>query len=445
MNDAPRTASYQCLMRRFLAAPDALAKETVLLEADEWLRRLRQAESISLDEILGLHQHAQASLALEADDTLRQQLACGDSMPLMLAMLLPIQIDEQACAQRRWRQEHAKLATAFEQTEDLVLVLDANGQIDYLNPAFERATGWRLIDARTHAAQIWTTPPPAHGTQHVESSLLCADQRRFDVMWSVSAVIDQDGWLSCHVCIGRDVTRVRQMEEELRRHDKLRAVAALAAGVAHDFNNLLGTIIGQAELGQALAEAGIGVTPQFDCILQACQRAAALVHELLNFSHETPTRLHPLALAGTLRRCETLLAASLPRGVHLRLQIDADPVVMADEPQIEQVLLNLVKNAGYAMRINGGLVTLTLDTIALDDDLSGARLRVIDQGEGIPADVMPRIFEPFVTTKPVDEGTGLGLAAAHGIVSRHGGTITVRSQPWTETVFEIMLPSLPRI
>ncbi len=242
--------------------------------------------------------------------------------------------------------------------------------------------------------------------------------------------------------------RAAQAEEGLRQNDKLRAVATLAAGVAHDFNNLLGSIIGLAELCALQAAPGSAQARNLGGILQASRHAAGLVGQLLSFAREQPLRRCAVQLGELLARSEPLLAASLPRGQVLQLQVLQDSRVEVDAAQIEQVLLNLVKNAGQALTpqtADGAVVQLLAD-LAPDgerlDDRPTARLRVIDQGPGMAPDVLPRIFEPFFTTKPVGEGTGLGLAAAHGIARHHGGALTVRSQPGVETVFSLLLPVL---
>jgi len=150
--------------------------------------------------------------------------------------------------------------------------------------------------------------------------------------------------------------------------------------------------------------------------------------------------MQAVTLGALLQGCEPLLSSSLPKGVVLHMAVLADAQVQADSGQIEQVLLNLVKNAGYAMRACGGTVRVMCDQVPLDGQHAWARLRVIDQGEGIPAEALPRIFDPFFTTKPVDQGTGLGLAAAHGIVRHHGGQLEVESVLGGPTVFSLCLP-----
>ncbi|MCW7541921.1 ATP-binding protein [Aquabacterium sp. A7-Y] len=248
-----------------------------------------------------------------------------------------------------------------------------------------------------------------------------------------------------------DVTDQQQLDERLRDHDKLQAITQLAAGVAHDFNNLLGSMIGLAELCQADATPGSRQLRNLGRIVDAGEKAAALVRQLLDFARQTPQRLETVSLAQLVERCRALLAAGLPLGVCVAIRVDEDCRVEVDQAQLEQCLLNLVNNAAYAMRRGGGQVRLTVDVIETPPDLVDAghatprmaRLRIADSGEGIPPELLSKIFEPFFTTKPVGEGTGLGLAAVHGIVAHHGGQVLVQSEPGAGTVVSVLLPPAP--
>lgn len=443
-----RVPAYRALLSRYLLATGELEREAVLLEASELAKGLL-AERVSMDDMLNLHQGGQQALAAEwataAAGTPQalgwQQLASGAAMPLMLTLVLPQQIDEQRRAERRWREERDKLAAVFEQTDDLVLMFDADGRIEYLNPAFVRATGWRLATVQARPELVWTQALPTRHTLHLSTEQARADGSHFAAAWSASPILDRDGQLLSRVCIGRDITQLQRVEEGLRQNDKLRAVATLASGVAHDFNNLLGSIVGLTELCQIEAAPGSQLACNLAGIQQASQRAAGLVGQLLSFSHERPPQVRPVVLGALLQGCEALLAASLPAGVSLHLMVLDEATALADADQIEQVLLNLVKNAGHAMRACGGMVRVIVDQWDEAPERCWARVRVLDHGVGIAPEVMPRIFEPFFTTKAVDEGSGLGLAAAYGIVRHHQGRLEAQSTPGRETVFSLLLPT----
>lgn len=447
---SPLLPAYTLLLTQYLQAADDLAREAALLEAGDLARTLLLQQA-TVDEMLSLHQQAKARLAAECRQaekwpTLMDRLADGGDMPMMLALLLPQQLAERQRQEQRWLAEHDKLSAMFEQTDDLVLVFDAQGRLDYANPAFERATGLRESHAREDAQQRWPTLLTGGGTRQLQTEQARTDGSQFTAAWSVAAITHTDGRLLNHVCIGRDITQAQRIEEGVRQNDKLRAVATLAAGVAHDFNNLLGTIIGLAELSEMQATPGSAQARNLGNILVASHRASGLVAQLLSYAAERPLALQRLSLGALLQGCAPLLAASLPRTAHLHWQVLVDALVQADPAQLEQVLLNLVKNAGHALAAQSGeSVQVLLDTesptpAAVEQPAGWARLRVIDHGPGIPPEVMPRIFEPFFTTKPVDQGTGLGLAAAHGIVRHHGGRLEASSPAGGPTVFTVWLP-----
>jgi CheY-like chemotaxis protein len=195
-----------------------------------------------------------------------------------------------------------------------------------------------------------------------------------------------------------------------------------------------------------------------DDIQHAGSRARDLVQQILSFSRRQPTDRKLIRLGPVVEGAERLLRATLPSRISLQVRCDADtPRVMADSTQIEQVLLNLATNAMQAMKGVRGFITITLDSLVLDETLTAThvglrkiqqssggavRLTVKDEGPGMDATTLQRIFEPFFTTKPVDEGTGLGLSVVHGIVQSHEGVITVESQPGHGAVFSVYLPAV---
>lgn len=235
--------------------------------------------------------------------------------------------------------------------------------------------------------------------------------------------------------------RIQQAEEALRFNDMMR-VTALASGVAHDFNNMLNAIVGLTELSLSDVPVDSELWGNLHGIARAARQGAAAVQDLHSFARSLPMRRLGLEMGTWLKGCQILLMASLPSHVALDLRIAADCHVLADPDRLEQVMVNLVKNAGYAMRRQGGQVQVILDRIHRPGATEWARLRVIDGGEGIPAEVLPHIFAPYFTTKPVGEGTGMGLSAAHGIIQQHEGTIEVDSMAGGPTVFTVLLPSI---
>jgi signal transduction histidine kinase len=345
--------------------------------------------------------------------------------------------------------KHAEFAELFEQTDDFIVVVDANGLIETVNPAFTHATGWSLSDVALRAFRLQPGPAGERGSLHIRRKQVHRDGSRFEIDWTVSPIFGDGGRLLSRVCIGRDATREQQIQEGLRENDKLRATALLAGAFAHDFNNLLGSVIGLTELCAMEAPEGSRLTRNLGRIGQASGRAATLVRQLLDYSRQTPMATRRMRMSELLARADDLLRATLPANVTLAVAIDADATVSIDPVQWDQVLLNVTLNAAHAMRASGGCVRIAVDLAEpASQQPAGAsthhvRLRIADDGEGIAPELLTRVFEPFYTTKPVGEGTGLGLSAVHGIVSQHGGVIELASRPGAGTTFSIFLPREP--
>jgi signal transduction histidine kinase len=458
-------AVYRGVFQRYLLADPgsagALPREQALFEATQ-VGMAALAQAPTLDQLVALHGQAQAALADAwragavggAERDAHDRMAAGAATALAFALTLPHSLSERAHKEQRWRETHAKLAALFEQTDALILGLDAGGFVETVNPAFRRATGWSALEVTTFGAAGWQGPLPTQATLYARLEQPRRDGSRFLVEWSVSPILGRDGRLRSHICIGHDITRQQQIEEGLRDNDKLRAVATLAGGIAHDFNNLLGSIIGLAELCEMQAAAGSVQARNLGRIGQVGSKAAALVRQLLDFSRQTPQSLEPMPASTLLAHAEGLLRAALPLDIGLVVAIAEDGWLDVDLVQMEQVLMNITGNAAHAMKDSGGEVRITADRAdpanASPGTEAGARpdgdvarhlrLRISDGGTGIAAAALPKIFAPFYTTKPVGEGTGLGLAAVHGIVSKHGGVIEVASELGVGTTFSVFLP-----
>lgn len=251
----------------------------------------------------------------------------------------------------------------------------------------------------------------------------------------------------------RDITQRQRLETQLRQAQKMQAIGTLAGGIAHDFNNILGIICGYTELALLGMQQDSNVWKDLRRVLSAGQRARDLVRQLLAFSRQTEIEHTPLQLHLLVKEGLTLLRAVLPSTVTIQQTIDdGTDAVLADPTQMHQVLLNLCMNAAHAMRDTGGVIEVCLDLVDFTADnpppaptLSPGpyvRLSVRDTGYGMTPEIMERIFEPFFTTKSKEEGTGMGLAVVHGIVTNHGGAIAVESAPEQGAMFTVYLPRL---
>jgi signal transduction histidine kinase len=239
----------------------------------------------------------------------------------------------------------------------------------------------------------------------------------------------------------------RRWAEQLRQAEKLAALGELVAGVAHEINNPLTGISAFAEL---LLEEGLTPDQRESArlIKREADRAVGVVRDLLAFSRKTEPEHLPLRLDALLEHVVRMRGYALRAGgVAVTLDVAPElPPVRGDEAKLQQVFLNLLLNAEYALReVASPHVTVRVRPACAADALpgEGVVIEVSDCGPGIAPDALARIFEPFYTTKPPGEGTGLGLSVSYGIVQAHGGEITVRSAPGAGTTFAVALPAVP--
>lgn len=241
-----------------------------------------------------------------------------------------------------------------------------------------------------------------------------------------------------------------RLEEQLRQTQKMEAVGTLAGGIAHDFNNLLSAIIGYSELAKMESPSHGKIAGYLDNSLTAASRAKDLVQQILAFSRKAETKIELFNPHTVVSEALRLLRASIPTTVKMEENLDESPcMVMGDSSQFHQVIVNLCTNAYQAMR-DGGALSVKLEKTEVDEVLakkvpgieagSYVCMEIADTGVGIPAEILDRIFEPFFTTKEFGEGTGMGLAVIHGIVSNFNGGILVESELNVGSTFRVYLP-----
>jgi PAS domain S-box-containing protein len=254
--------------------------------------------------------------------------------------------------------------------------------------------------------------------------------------------------------IARDITKQKFLERSLRQSQKMEAIGTLAGGIAHDFNNILFSIIGYSELSFDELEENSPVRKNLHEILEASKRATDLVRQILTFSRQTEHELSLVQIDLIVKETLTLLRASLPTTIEIRKNIKTDAMALSDPTQIHQILMNLCVNASHAMREKGGILSVDLESVEIDTDLSGKypdlkagpyiNMSVCDTGHGIGYQILNRIFDPFFTTKTREHGTGLGLSVIHGIVKNFGGAIHAFSEPGKGSIFKVFIPAIER-
>ncbi|HOP40003.1 MAG TPA: PAS domain S-box protein, partial [Geobacteraceae bacterium] len=275
-----------------------------------------------------------------------------------------------------------------------------------------------------------------------------------DRIWEVRAVPvkDESGETVNVIEIGRDITEMKKLEQQLVHAQKMEAVGQLAGGIAHDFNNIVTAIIGYGNLVLMKLPEGSHVRHFVEQILLMSDRATELTKGLLAFSRKESLNMQPVKLNDIVSGFKSFLERIIGEQIEIVAHFDVGEItIYADSSQIEQVLMNLATNARDAMP-NGGALTLAMETVELDDNFVKVHgygepgkyvcISVEDTGVGMDENTVKRIFEPFFTTKETGKGTGLGLSIAYGIVKEHSGYILANSSPGNGTTFQIYLPMI---
>jgi PAS domain S-box-containing protein len=346
----------------------------------------------------------------------------------------------------------------LENSHDMISLVDLEGRITYANAAHERVLGYRPEEMIGMRAQDFADPAePPLALEGRDPALPVRRIRRKDGSWTLfegasTLLRTPAGDPELTLVFARDISERERVAEQLRQAQKMESVGRLAGGIAHDFNNLLTAIGGYAELSALDLDTGDAeaVRESIGQISRAASRAAELTSQLLAFSRKQVLHPRPLDLNEVVSDMAAMVSRLVGEDVVLSSDFETDLwTVLADPAQIEQVVLNLALNARDAMPEGGSLAIRTAN-FELDRERASPHpelvpgsyvtLIVSDTGGGIEREIVERVFEPFFTTKRVGEGTGLGLATVHGIVSQSGGTVWVESEPGAGTTFTVCLP-----
>jgi signal transduction histidine kinase len=248
----------------------------------------------------------------------------------------------------------------------------------------------------------------------------------------------------------QDLTDRKNLEKQLAHAQRLEAMGRLAGAIAHDFTNFLQAILVFTETAKFELSAHSPIRHHLDGIQETVFRAKESIDQIKVFSRQNLLAPKPIQLKAVVEKAVTSVKAMVPDTIGLRLSIESDARIMADDVPINQVVSNLCMNAVNAMFDTGGTLTVGLSTLELTQETARrdpelrpgtyAQLTVADTGRGIPAEHLERIFEPFFTTRKREGGTGMGLAIIHGIVKGYDGVISVKSKVGKGTVFEILWP-----
>jgi PAS domain S-box-containing protein len=341
-------------------------------------------------------------------------------------------------------EESRRLVLAVESTAEGVLIADANRRIVFVNPAFLRTFGYRVeevlgIDAMELSApdREWIRELTIQVQRHNwrgEASAHRKDGSEVPLLLNASLIRDDDDRILGAVVILEDISAEKRLQEHMQRADRLAAVGEITAGIAHEINNALVAIFGQTQVSGQRSEAEVRAA--LARVDGQARRIADIVQGVLGFARPRPPSPEPLDLSAITKRTVELVRHDLERnGIRLEMKLDESlPLARADPQQVQQVLLNLFRNA---IQATAGMESrwLHVEVLGIDDRLA---IRVTDSGPGIPAPILDKVFDPFFSTKR--EGSGLGLSVSFAIARAHGGDLQVSSEPGGGATFTLLLP-----
>jgi PAS domain S-box-containing protein len=359
------------------------------------------------------------------------------------------------------------MSNIIESSEDAVVSKDLKGVISSWNPAAERIYGYAAAEVVGRSITVLLPPDRPHEeeeileqlrrgvrVEHFETVRVRKDGKPIHVSLTISPIRDSSGQVIGASHVARDISERMLLEAQMRQTQKLESLGILAGGVAHDFNNLLTGVLGNASLALESTSPSSPNRAMLEEVVKAAERAAELTRQLLAYAGKGRFVTRLIDLSELVREATSLVQTSIPKNVHLRLDLAANlPLIEADVGQMQQIIMNLVINGAEAIGDVPGTVLVQIAVQPVDEQyaatISAAGiglkpgqyvvLEVHDTGCGMDDATKARIFDPFFTTKFT--GRGLGLSAVLGIVRGHRGALKVYSTPGKGSTFKVLLPA----
>jgi PAS domain S-box-containing protein len=378
-------------------------------------------------------------------------------------------ISDRKITENKLQESERKYRQLVETTGDIIFSHDSDGKITFVNQAgleFSGYTKEEFLDKNitdfmpkdelkklNKRKQKRLNGDMQH--YHYETKFFNKKGKLIDVDVHTTT-LSENGNYQGSLVVARDISERKKIEENRKRIEqqkhqsqKLETLGTLAGGIGHDFNNILTPIIGYSEIIQQQIDKNDPNYKYISEILKGCLRAKDLISQMLSFSRDTDQKKQPLNIIPIIKEALKLLRPSIPRTIKIERKLpDSSPLINADPTRIHQVIMNLCTNAYQAMEEKGGILSIEVKPIYINQktsekylDLENGhyiKLVVSDTGKGIDRETREHIFEPFYTTK--EEGTGMGLAVVHGIVKSHNGRISVYSDDGEGTTFNIYFP-----
>ncbi|MDA3809597.1 MAG: PAS domain-containing protein [Spirochaetaceae bacterium] len=360
--------------------------------------------------------------------------------------------------------ELKRLYFAIEQADEIIMITNVSGVIQYVNASFTRVTEYtkeeaigqnaRLIKSgeqnQSFYQNLWETITSGKSWNGIIKNKKKGGDL-YTEKAAISPVRDIDGSLVNFVAIKRDISKELSFEEQLLQSQKMQAIGQLAGGVAHDFNNMLTGILTASLMLRKISVNSEKALKYLGIIDEAVERSAGLTKNLLSFSREKPQLLTIIDIHHSINKTVNLLKSTLSRSIRFELNLHS-PVsaIIGDPSQIENSILNLGINASHAIS-DEGLISISTEIVFFDQsyceenifDLEAGdyiHIQFKDDGQGIHKENLVKIFEPFFTTKEISKGTGLGLTSVYGMIKQHKGSISVESEENRGTCFHLYFP-----
>jgi len=356
-----------------------------------------------------------------------------------------------------------KLSSAIEQASEVVTITNSKGEIEYVNPAFTRITGFSPEEALGKTPALFRDEKYRDLAHEIREAILQGktwqgkitekkkDGSTYPAALTLSPIRDEDGIITHFVGIHEDISHIQELEEQFYQAQKMEAIGTLVGGIAHDFNNMLAGITGNIYLAKRHSAGQANITEKLDDAQNLIGNAGEVIKQLLTFAKKDIVKKRTVLLTPFLKETFKLHKVTIPEDIDLSLEIAENMAVSADITQLQQVLLNLLTNARDAVEdIEHPAIQIRLEKFLPDPDfltrhksaknIPYAYFKIKDNGHGIPEENLNTIFEPFFTTKLVGKGSGLGLSMVFGSVHSHDGIIDVKSRVGRGSTFRIYLP-----
>ena len=361
---------------------------------------------------------------------------------------------------RRTRQELKEKSTDFEDLRVLqenifrsvgsgIVTMDLGGRVTSWNPAAELITGYRYAEIRDRSHEVFGesikgifghTDDLKEGPIHFDGELTKRDGRKLLLGMTASLLKDEKNFVRGIILTFQDITKIVEMEEQVRRQERLATIGSLAAGIAHEIRNPLASLSGSIQVLRNDLDLKGDNQRLMDIVLREAERLNTIITEFLEYARPKASSMETIPLAALVD--ETIMLLRNNRDFHedikITCDVDTSVIMNADPQRMRQVFWNLLINSCQALP-KGGEIRISATPLSYrGDDTERLRVIISDSGQGIARQDIDKIFHPFFTTKT--GGTGLGLAIVYRIIEDHGGTIDVESEPGKGTHFSIALP-----